>query len=567
MENAEVDMLWWRNVQPGEFYNIERTMSKPGGGGARYIEIPKSMVKNTLTFLGYDSSKEGEFSQSLSIDAHVMSDPQVTAKLEFKPKTSGRLRISNQNRHSEATMRHPAWTKRYGFPEAPDSVGSPEEVRAYYPEGGLRVYVVHTTNGEYYAGYTKGKRPNGIDMDDVNARLYDENEPGGFCRFRGGTIVDDADRILKSLAQERNVLLYGPPGTGKTRIISELYRELQRLGESSEVATIGSGSTMALPINCDRAEIPIPMPAKAIWTTFHQSYTYEDFVLGLRPSTENGSLGLKPWAGVLLDSALELHEGQSDFKSVVIFIDEINRGNAARIFGEFMTFLDFDYREGGCFPLPIPLRQLNYVDGLSEEIYRPNGGVSRIKADFCFPKNIYIIATMNSVDRAAVPIDSALARRFDRISLRPSGAILANYWDIDLPLGKKSANEYSAKECAFAIFNYLNDAIASDLGPEFELGHGLFMGLQPDSDDEQSWREFAGVWDEIIFPQLEDRFMGRDEVLCDLLKVDERPLDGEYAWKPRNGSTTFGGIRALVPVDLSSLDCETIKRSFRWLAR
>ena len=144
---------------------------------------------------------------------------------------------------------------------------------------------------------------------------------------------------------------------------------------------------------------------------------------------------------------------------------------------------------------------------------------------------------------------------------------MANYWDIDLPLDRKNANEYSAKECAFAIFNYLNDAIASDLGPEFELGHGLFMGLQPDSDDEQSWRELAEVWDEIIFPQLEDRFMGRDEVLCDLLKVDEHPLDCEYAWKIRNGSTNFGGIRALVPVDLSSLDCETMKRSFRWLAR
>jgi len=88
----------------------------------------------------------------------------------------------------------------------------------------------------------------------------------------------------------------------------------------------------------------------------------------LRPEISSEGTKLQPWAGVFLDAALELADPESQYKSVVIFIDEINRGNAARIFGEFMTFLDFDYREQGRVTLPLPLRQLKYQDGLSEKI-------------------------------------------------------------------------------------------------------------------------------------------------------------------------------------------------------
>ena len=380
-------------------------------------------------------------------------------------------------------------------------------------------------------------------------------------------MVEIVNRILDSWSHGRNVLLYGPPSTGKTRIISELYHELQRPNDNPEAAVIGPDSTMALPLTRSKRDLPIPTPAKVVWTTFHQSYTYEDFVLGLKPSTEGSSITLEPWAGVLLDAALELKDETSKYKSVVIFIDEINRGNAARIFGEFMTFLDFDYREDGSFPLPIPLRQINYQNGVSEGIHRPDGDVVNIKKGFEFPKNVYIVATMNSVDRAAVPIDSALARRFDRIYLKPSEKTLAEYWVVDLPLTSENTEDYSAHECAIAIFNRLNDSIANDLGSEFELGHGLFMELKPGEEDMSlSWRQFAKLWDETIFPQLEDRFAGRSDVLCELLKADNPPSTGEYAWKLREGNIRSGEMGALVSVNVSDLALETIVRSFRWLA-
>ena len=376
------------------------------------------------------------------------------------------------------------------------------------------------------------------------------------------------NRIFDSWSRGRNVLLYGPPGTGKTRIISQLFHKLQQPDDNPDAATIGPDSTMALPLTRPTRKLPIPTPAKVVWTTFHQSYTYEDFVIGLKPSTAESSLSLEPWAGILLDAVIELNDDNSKYKSVVLFIDEINRGNAARIFGEFMTFLDFDYREDGAFPIPIPLRQINYRDGESEEIHRPDGGIARIKKGLKFPKDIYIVATMNSVDRAAVPIDSALARRFDRLYLKPSEETLKYYWFTEFPLGNEDVDHYSAQECAIAIFNYLNDAIAADLGSEFELGHGLFMSLQPsESGSDLSWKQLAELWDETIFPQLEDRFAGRADVLCGLLKADNPPEDGDYAWTVREDAAHMDGSGVLAPVDVSSVDKDTIARSLRWLAR
>ncbi len=290
---------------------------------------------------------------------------------------------------------------------------------------------------------------------------------------------------------------------------------------------------------------------------------------------------LEPWSGVFLDSALELKDPNSSFKSVVIFIDEINRGNAARIFGEFMTFLDFDYRDGGKVPLPVPLRQLAFDSGTSEEIHRPSGITATIPNDFTFPKDVYIVATMNSVDRAAVPIDSALARRFDRIEMRPDFDALAEHWGIDpasIPApGESTWATLSPLATAYLVLDRLNLLIASDLGAEFELGHGLLTPIaatyadasgtpQPVTDDD-AWQDLAKTWDDVLYPQLEDRYSGRPEQLMDLLHVDSPPPTGEYAWRLRESIGGSTAARTLSPVRVRELSLDTVKQSFRWLTR
>jgi 5-methylcytosine-specific restriction protein B len=393
-------------------------------------------------------------------------------------------------------------------------------------------------------------------------------------------MADKINDILSSWGAGRNVLLYGPPATGKTRLISELFDALNKPPEATRgiLLDVADADT---PFSRPEQEITIPQPIKVVWTTFHQSYGYEDFVLGLRPEITAAGTRLRPWAGVFLDAALELADPESRYKSVVIFIDEINRGNAARIFGEFMTFLDFDYRADGRVPLPLPLRQLTYTDGRSEEIRRPGNEASTIPEGFTFPKNIYIVATMNSVDRAAVPIDSALARRFDRIEMRPNLDVLAAHWRLDksaIPTPTEDNWEtLTPFATGYLLLDRLNATIASDLGPEFELGHGLLTPLLANKtgvggtvqpvEETDAWHTLAKTWDDVLFPQLEDRYSGRPEQLMDLLHVDNAPPTGGYAWRLR---TAIGGTvtaRTLAPVRVSELDIDVIKRSFRWLTR
>lgn len=393
-------------------------------------------------------------------------------------------------------------------------------------------------------------------------------------------MADKINDILASWGAGRNALLYGPPATGKTRLISELFQALDTPPESQRGILLDTNDTET-PFSRPEQEITIPQPIKVVWTTFHQSYGYEDFVLGLRPEITADGTRLQPWAGVFLDAALELADPSSEYESVVIFIDEINRGNAARIFGEFMTFLDFDYREGGRVPLPLPLRQLTYEDGRSEKIRRPGGKAIEIPEGFKFPKHIYIVSTMNSVDRAAVPIDSALARRFDRIEMRPNLDVLAQHWDLDrtaIPTPTDDNSEtLSPFVTGYLLLDRLNVAIASDLGPEFELGHGLLTpvlanktaadGTTQPVEEKDAWRSLAKTWDDVLFPQLEDRYSGRPEQLLGLLHVDTAPPTGGYAWTLR---TAMGGTveaRTLAPVRVCELDIDVIKRSFRWLTR
>ena len=393
-------------------------------------------------------------------------------------------------------------------------------------------------------------------------------------------MTDTIGDILSSWGAGRNALLYGPPATGKTRLLSELFQALNSPTESQRGILIDPCDAES-PFSRPEREITIPGPVKVVWTTFHQSYGYEDFVLGLRPEATSHGTRLRPWAGVFLDAALELADPNSEYGSVVIFIDEINRGNAARIFGEFMTFLDFDYRDGGAVPLPLPLRQLTYDNGQSEQVFRPNGQATTISQGFSFPRDIYIISTMNSVDRAAIPIDSALARRFDRLEMRPDLDVLAQQWSLvtsEIPTPTEGNwDTLRPLEAAYLVLDRLNVVIASDLGPEFELGHGLLTPVlstqsspdeqEQDIDEDDVWRALAKTWDYVLFPQLEDRYSGRPEQLMDLLHVDTAPADGRYAWTLRNSRSGTTDARTLSPGRVSELDLDVIKRSFRWLTR
>ena len=383
------------------------------------------------------------------------------------------------------------------------------------------------------------------------------------------------ESVFDAWQNGKSALLYGPPGTGKTRILSELRRILETpeaaLGQIGADPSDARNPFKSIAEMSSVAGSGLPKPVKTIWLTFHQSLGYDDFVIGLRPDIIDGLPVLVPTAGALLEAVLELQKA-GEAGSVVFFIDEINRGNAAKIFGEFLTFLDFEYREtdahGVLNPnrVPLPVRHLQHSGNSYEPLRRGDGSSARLAYPSFFPRHIYVVATMNSVDRTAIPIDSALARRFDRIDIRPELHLLARTWSIevdDLFERAKIPSQLTAGEVAILILDRINLAIAENFGTDFELGHGLFLQIKINEED--SWLQLERVWDRVIFPQIEDRFSGRPEELASVLRVEEFAGTG-YAWRYRQSITGQSNSLVLEPVSLAEIRPELAKSSLQLLA-
>lgn len=156
------------------------------------------------------------------------------------------------------------------------------------------------------------------------------------------------------------------------------------------------------------------------FTTFHQNYGYEDFIQGIRPKTKAGTVSFEQVDGVFkraADKALD-----DPHNNYVIIIDEINRANISKVFGELITLIEEDKRWG-------ELNQLSATLPMGET--------------FVVPNNLYIIGTMNSADKSISLIDTALRRRFSFIEIPPKEELVG---DSILKQVMHDLNEYLNKE-------------------------------------------------------------------------------------------------------------------------
>jgi 5-methylcytosine-specific restriction enzyme B len=243
------------------------------------------------------------------------------------------------------------------------------------------------------------------------------------------TAIPEAEvaRWLRAIERKKHAILYGPPGTGKTYIAKRLARHLK-----------GSDGFQDL-------------------VQFHPAYSYEDFIEGIRPQeNEEGQLELKMVPGRFRSfcAYAQRFSGLS-----ILVIDEINRANLSRVFGELMYLLE--YRE--------------------EKIHLAGAGVLGI------PENVRIIGTMNTADRSIALVDHALRRRFAFIQLVPRYEILEQY--------HAQRNPDLALAGLIGVLKRLNSQIDHD----YQVGITYF--LRP-----ALATEIADIWEMEIIPYLEEYF-------------------------------------------------------------
>ena len=232
--------------------------------------------------------------------------------------------------------------------------------------------------------------------------------------------------------------------------------------------------------------------------TFHQSYSYEDFVEGIRPqTTAEGGISYEVRDGLF--KAFCNRARQDPIQRYALFIDEINRGNISRIFGELITLIEADKRawwdEEG-----------HLVDGM--EITLPYSGER-----FGVPKNLDIYATMNTADRSIALMDAALRRRFRFIELMPEPKqITGNQGDGYIPDGEGGL--LSLRDLLSAINLRLRYLLHRDQ----TFGHAYFMEVK----DIDSLRH-AMVYD--IIPMLAEYFYDDWQQIRRVLADDTAPAE------------------------------------------
>jgi|GEM_PF-3116384 hypothetical protein len=194
------------------------------------------------------------------------------------------------------------------------------------------------------------------------------------------------------------------------------------------------------------------------FVTFHQSFTYEDFVEGIKPvlEDENEDLRYEISDGVIKKLAMKAENDPNN--NYAIFIDEINRGNVASIFGELITLIEKDKRAG-------EENELSVILPYS-------------KAKFTVPSNLYIIGTMNTADRSIEALDSALRRRFEFEEMLP------DYKLIDKELDNQGFEGYKLSK----ILKTINDRITVLINRDHQIGHSYFLKLSDSKDIEQDLR-------------------------------------------------------------------------------
>ncbi|MGG6359615.1 AAA family ATPase [Peribacillus frigoritolerans] len=242
-----------------------------------------------------------------------------------------------------------------------------------------------------------------------------ENEPFSTDDFLSDVFIEKKEltRLISVLENKKNLIMKGAPGVGKTYIAKRLAYVMMEEKDETRVQMV----------------------------QFHQSYSYEDFIEGYRPKAEGDGFELKqgPFVKFARKAA---RDPERDY---FFIIDEINRGNMSKIFGELMMLIETDKRG----------EQINLLYSNDK---------------FSVPSNLYIIGMMNTADRSLALLDYALRRRFSFVEIKPA---------FENDTFKSYVDKLNNPEVLIRVIDEiksLNNQIVEELGTGFQIGHSYFVG-------------------------------------------------------------------------------------------
>lgn len=294
-----------------------------------------------------------------------------------------------------------------------------------------------------------------------------------------------------------NTILFGPPGTGKT------YNSIKYAVDTVDTKFNQDGKDYTDYI---KKFNELKEVGRISFTTFHQSYGYEEFIEGIKPnlsnsSAEKNSEGNKPNLSDNSEKKISYKIAEGVFKkcceeargksgNYVFIIDEINRGNISKIFGELITLIEDSKREGEPEAMSVILPYS--------------------KKNFSVPKNVYILGTMNTADRSISLMDTALRRRFEFVEMMPDEDLLEEV------VVEEDINIHE-------MLKIMNQRIEVLYDREHTLGHAFFMPLN--NEEKATIDKLASIFKNKIIPLLQEYFYEDYEKIMLVLGINPQNTD------------------------------------------